>query len=300
VHRSFTWGVIVRTVVQSIRRSLSWANRTRPSVGALEAISEQSPKRKLLAPSEWLCAITDVGTSRSTNEDAFYVSPDGRLWLVADGMGGQAAGELASLLTIEAIAESLRADVGFRDVSGDQPDSRLVSALEFAHTRVLRYASQHEECRGMGCAVAAGCVSGNSLHICHSGDVRCYVLSGGLLECVTMDHSVVGRLVRSGLLRSAETQDHPDQGRLEQAVGVPGRFKPAVTTRQLVTSDRVLLCSDGLWEALSDEDIAGVLLSDGSMRQLATVLVDRATVLAGEDNITAVVYEHRVSASCDP
>ncbi len=252
--------------------------------------AEESLRRRTFAPADGVCGITDVGPCRPNNEDNFYLSPDGPLWIVADGMGGQAAGELASALAIEAIAESVNS-LGSQslDVSAGEI---LANAFALAQKRVLNYGAEHEECRGMGCALLAAHIQKDLLHVCHVGDVRCYVWSVGTLRKITEDHSVVGHLLEMGMLTSEQARQHQDRGRLRQAIGLPRGIKPDLNAHQLNRGDRVLLCSDGLWDALPDDEIAAVLASPGSMRQLATVLVDRAIAAGAEDNITALLYEH--------
>jgi len=210
-------------------------------------VAEESVRRRLLATSTRLCGITDVGAYRPNNEDNFYLSPDGLLWIVADGMGGQAAGELASALAMEAIAEAV-SSAGVRgpvDPLGSV-GTRLSNAFALAQARVVNYSVEHEECKGMGCAVMAAYLDGEVLHTCHVGDVRCYVWSRGSLERITVDHSVVARLMGLGLLTEEQARHHQDRGRLHQAVGLSRGIKPDLNSRHLLPGDRVLVCSDGL------------------------------------------------------
>lgn len=144
----------------------------------------------------------------------------------------------------------------------------------------------------MGSATLAAYLDGDVLHICHVGDVRCYILSSGSLAQITEDHSAVSDLVRQHVLTKDQARTHQDRGRLQQAIGLTRGIKPDLNVRELKPGNRVLLCSDGLWESLPDDEIATVLGCDGSMRQLASVLVDRANSAGGEDNTTVVVYEH--------
>ena len=248
--------------------------------------------RRCVAPSRRLCAVTDIGTRRSNNEDNVFLSSDGRLWIVADGMGGQAAGEIASTLAVDAIVASM-----YDRPSSDETNEsnrvglRLLRAFARAQDSVLEYSARHDDCDGMGSAVLAAYLEGDLLHLCHAGDVRCYVLSRGALDQVTRDHSLAALLVHSGLL-SAEQARSSGKGMLEQAIGRQQGFSPALTSRPLLTDDRVLVCSDGLWDALSDEEIAAFLSGDAPVRQIATDLTDQANASGGHDNITVVVYRH--------
>jgi serine/threonine protein phosphatase PrpC len=283
-------------VLTSLRESLWRRFRSSTAGGSVvddfEPLTESTLKRQLSAPFPCLCGLTDTGVSRRNNEDAFFLSSDGNLWIVADGMGGQAAGEIASTLTIEAIA----CVVQERHASSD-PGESLVDGLHEARRRVMDYTTQNEECKGMGSAVAAVYLDHDHLHICHAGDVRCYVHRQDLLERVTEDHSIVEQLVRADVLTPDQARFHPDRSKLAQAVGLAKHFKPTLSSRVLASGDRVLLCSDGLWDLLSDDEIGSVLSSKGSMRQLATVLADRALAAGGDDNVTVVLYEHGVRPS---
>jgi serine/threonine protein phosphatase PrpC len=254
----------------------------------VKAVRDAQGGRRLVAPSPRLCAITDIGTRRSNNEDRFFLSDDGRLWIVADGMGGQAAGEIASTLAVDAIVESMNGPSPPDDPVGP----RLLRALARAQDSVLEYSAGHEDCGGMGSAVLAACLEGDRLHLCYAGDVRCYVLSRGVLEQVTRDHSLAALLVRAGLLPAEQARFHSGKGLLEQAVGLRHGFNPALTCHSLLADDRVLVCSDGLWETLGDDEIAAFLSCDAPVRQTATDLTDRANACGGQDNITVVVYRH--------
>jgi serine/threonine protein phosphatase PrpC len=286
---------MVTSLRNVIKERIDVLRRRAVPLGNRSPFAETTHRRQLFAPSRRLCGLTDIGLSRSNNEDAFHLSDDGTLWIVADGMGGQAAGEVASALAIETVATFVRAD---------EPERRgadiLVEAFHEAHAAILAYVREHGECVGMGSAALAAQLKGDTLHICHAGDVRCYVYVQGTLEVLTKDHSVVEELVRSGLLTRQAARTHPDRGQLEQALGVSRRFAPTARVHTLGDGDRVLICSDGLWESIGDEQIASVLSSDGSMRQIATVLADRAIAAGGPDNLTAIVYEHLGSAEHVP
>ena len=149
-----------------------------------------------------------------------------------------------------------------------------------------------KKCQGMGSAAIAGFVDGEALYICHVGDTRGYHFSQGKLRRVTNDHSLVWELVMSGLLTPAAARLHPQRGKLTQAIGMPVGVNPELTRLTMKPGDRVLLCSDGLWEALVEQDICRIVGSDGSMLELASMLVNTANATRGEDNITAILYEH--------
>jgi len=255
-----------------------------------------SANRRFDAPAEHVCAVSDVGRVRAQNEDAHFVSPDGGILVVADGMGGHAAGEVASALATESVIayldETRLAEIARAPQSGGDA---LVQALRVANERVIDAACD-PRWRGMGTALIVAVVSGDRLFTCHVGDVRAYVLAHGVLVRLTRDHSLVEVLVQAGAITAESARVDPRKNQLTQAIGSWGGFAPSVNMRILAPGDRVLLCSDGLWEALTDDEIAKVA-ADGPVRRSTTALVDRANSAGGRDNITAVVYEHLGSHS---
>ena len=234
-----------------------------------------------------LCAITEVGQFRTHNEDAYALSNDGLLWALADGMGGHTLGEMASTLAVSAIMEVLqpaRREIPVRD--------RLTLAFAKAQSAVAIHSLERAGWRGMGSTAVAGVVEGDIVHICHVGDSRAYHWSGGRLRRLTNDHSWAGELIAAGLLTPEQARSHPLRGSLTRAIGAKDCAVPEFTSVKVKDGDRVLLCSDGLWEALGDGELRAELGSRGSMRQVATALVDRANSASGRDNITAILYRH--------
>jgi protein phosphatase len=252
-------------------------------------------QRRLASPVDHLCAITDVGRVRDHNEDTFYISEDARVLIVADGMGGHEAGEVASALAVQVVADFFTPERQQAIAAGTEPlGPLLMQALEAAHRQVRDASQTREECHNMGTTLILAYIQGDHLYTCHVGDVRCYVQASAGLEQITQDHSVVGTLVQAGKLTPEEARVHPKKNELLQAIGLPHGIVPEVNTRVLANGDRALLCSDGLWESLSDGDVVTILAWDGSTRQRAIQLVDRANAAGGTDNITVVLYEHQV------
>ena len=270
-----------------------WGDARQAKADTWTPVLQENSGRSLSAPQRWLCAVTDVGRLRAINEDTFLLSRSGGLWIVADGMGGHAAGEVASTLTVEAIAGAIDTMYGSAASAGPAVHrARLLEAFAYASTVVFSRGLANKECEGMGSTAIAGLMSGEALHLCHVGDARGYHLSKGKFRRVTNDHSLVWQLVLSGLLNPEQARLHPHRGRVTQAIGMQS-VRPEVNTLMLKPSDRVLLCSDGLWEALPEPEIGEIVASSGSMLELASMLVDRAKAESGKDNITAILYEHR-------
>jgi len=270
-----------------------------PMPGAADKAGEKAPSqsrveragRTLFCPQPSICAITDVGRVRDHNEDAFHVSGDCAWLVVADGMGGYEAGEVAAALAIEVIAEHLTQARLASASTPDGVDSLLLEAVDAAHARVREASrSQQGDGKEMGCTLAICCLR-DGLVTCHVGDVRCYLMRGSVLHQVTRDHSTVAALVEAGQLTPEEARVHPKKNEVLQGIGMPSGVRPDVNRADLAPGDRILLCSDGLWEALSHEEMQSILASDGTVRQLAVQLVDRANSAGGHDNITAILSE---------
>lgn len=254
--------------------------------------------RRVAAPHAGLCAVTDFGLGRDHNEDAFYLSDGDDLIIVADGMGGHRAGEVASELAIAATFSFLKA----RDGAGQDEDASrrtLVDALENAHQAVVRAALGHDEWSGMGTTFIAARIEGDRLCTCHVGDVRCYLKTRDGLEQVTTDHSVVEEWVRRGELSREEARVHPQRHEITQALGKSTRIRPEVSIRTLEPGDQVVLCSDGLTQPLDDRQLASSMDEGGTVEDVALRLVDRALEAGGEDNVTVVVYEYRAEGEQD-
>ena len=281
------------SILKHLQAAIRGAPAQKQSAGAAAA-GAASPRRKTLAPSDGLCAITDVGQARERNEDVVHLSEDGRIMIVADGMGGHDAGEVASAMAVATIAEHLGAVIA--SLPGNDDGSALVqamrSALEAAQDRVLAAGNMQEGGHGMGCTLILACLQGDTLYLCHVGDTRAYLWSEGELRALTRDHSVLAELLATGELTAEQARGHTSKNEVLQAIGMPAGFDPDINVCPLRSGERVLLCSDGLWDMLSDQEIASVAGTDGSMRQLATLLVDRANDAGGHDNISVVLYEH--------
>jgi protein phosphatase len=221
------------------------------------------------------------------------VSPDGTVLIVADGMGGHEAGEVASAIAAGVLVRALG-----NLPSGEEQEpvldigTCLLGAFAEAHREIVAEAQRSSACRGMGTTAVVGLVRGSTLYTCHVGDVRCYLWGPDGLRQITQDHSEVGALLRAGRLTADEVRIHPRRNEILQALGLPGEVVPELHDVALRPGDRVLLCSDGLWETLADEDMDGILRAGGTVSEVARTLVARANEAGGTDNITVVLYDH--------
>jgi PPM family protein phosphatase len=224
-------------------------------------------------------ARTDVGLEREGNEDAFLVRPP--LFVVADGMGGAQAGEVASRTLVEVFGEA--AD------TGELPDA-LEATVQDANARIHRMAVDDPSLKGMGCTATACYVEGGRLTTAHVGDSRLYRLRDGSFEQLTEDHSLVGGLVRLGRLTPEEAEIHPQRSVILRAVGVDATVEVDLLHHDLEADDVYLACSDGLTGMVRDEVIAETLEAFPSLDVAAEMLIELANAAGGRDNITVVLF----------
>jgi protein phosphatase len=248
------------------------------------------------------CGATDIGRRRQLNQDRFLVDNDTGLYVVADGMGGHNAGEIASSLAVETIAAFIRRSQDSEKLTwpfGIEPNisygaNRLRTAVLLANRRVWREADSRPEYTGMGTTIVAALAQDSVLNICSAGDCRAYRLRAGRLDQITTDDSWVQAAYTAGVLRPENLQSHPLRSIITKAVGARETLEPNVFEHQVEGGDTWLLCSDGLHGMLRDDQISG-MLSAGThdFARLVTDLVAAANDAGGKDNITALVLRYR-------
>lgn len=247
---------------------------------------------------------TDLGRERKSNEDSLLVVEMDRvnlsaanplgLYVVADGMGGQAAGEVASGLVVSTIARAAHDDLFAKYLSGVLTESYIgswmKSAIAVANNAVLsRRAADHNN---MGSTLLMVVVFGSAAYLAHAGDSRAYYLpSDGELERVTGDHSLVEQLVRSGQITVAEARTHPKRSVIYRTMGEKEDVEADTRTLELAPGDRLVLCSDGLNGMLEDDQIVAIIRAAASPVQATRQLVAAANAAGGRDNITAIVVD---------
>ena len=224
--------------------------------------------------------LTQTGNVRRSNEDSFLLrSP---LFMVADGMGGALAGELASRMCAEAFAEL--------DLIEHQGEEALRATIGVANRRIYERSRTDAEASGMGTTVTAALVGENgTVAFAHVGDSRAYLLRDGALQRLSEDHSLVHELVRKGQLSEVEAEQHPQRSVITRALGTDEEVQIDTFTLEAKPDDVLLLCTDGLNTMISERDIAGVLASPTAAADIARQLVRAALRAGGEDNVTAVV-----------
>jgi len=230
-------------------------------------------------------AHSDVGLRRRDNEDSFLVDVAHGLFVVADGMGGHAAGEVASRLAVEAIAAALA-----EESSEPDPGQRLAQALRRANEKVIEATREQKKYRGMATTVVAVLLDGEIAYLAHAGDSRAYLWRGQVLSQLTRDHSWVGERVENGELTAEEALRHPLRMMVTRAVGGRPELDAESQQHQLAVGDLLLLCSDGLTGMLPDREIARILDEHAhDLDEAARTLVAEANRCGGADNITVVL-----------
>jgi serine/threonine protein phosphatase PrpC len=229
-------------------------------------------------------AGTDVGRTRSGNEDSYFCGRT--VFAVADGLGGHQGGEVASAAAVEPLA----ALDGRELADPAEAAEALAGAIAEANSAILDQASGNPSLWGMGTTVTAAALAGDHLQLAHVGDSRAYLLRDGSFDQVTTDHTVVGELVRRGRLTPAQAAVHPERSILTRAVGLDPRI-PVDTPDpiDLRQGDQILLCSDGLTEAVPEPQIAELLTTNPDGDAACLALIDAANNAGGPDNITLVI-----------
>jgi protein phosphatase len=240
--------------------------------------------------------LSDVGRRRETNEDELFLDSGGvyGVFAVADGMGGHAAGEVASRLAIETVVEGMRPIQDQKPLAPAEASRRIVQAVEEANRRICESIVGHQDRRGMGTTMVVLVVLEDRALIGHVGDSRAYLLRDGSLRRLTTDHSWVSEQVRMGLMSDAAAQRHPMRNIVTRALGSRAEVAVELSEEPIAPGDTLLLCSDGLNSMLGDEEIEAILRSHGAEpEQACRALVDAANDRGGDDNTTVIVIRIR-------
>ena len=245
--------------------------------------------------------VTDIGRVRQSNQDALAVLNDLNLWIVADGMGGHAGGDVASQLTVESIESYFRqhhsSAEGLREPR-TAPTAILRAGIESANQAVRTRAKLQSELAGMGTTVVLLYISKDSpfpATIAHVGDSRAYLLRDGTITPLTRDHTLMEDRIKLGILTREQAMYHPLRHILTKGVGIERTAGPDISTHHLLPGDRVLLCTDGLCKTMNDEQILQTVQStEGkSLEAVCQLMIREANRLGGEDNITVVLVSHQ-------
>ena len=233
---------------------------------------------------------THVGMKRENNEDSIFVTNEKigslpNLFIIADGMGGHNAGEIASSKAIEFFCESIK---GNKAEKGEVLDS-IFSGIKYANEAILKLSLSSAEYNGMGTTFTACVCDKSKLYIGHLGDSRAYVINKRATEQITTDHTYVHELVNAGKITAEEAKVHPSRNVIIRTLGIDSDMMADGKIHPIEANDYVLLCSDGLSNMLSDYEISEIVLGEGSLSQKVDELIRHANENGGIDNISAII-----------
>lgn len=234
-------------------------------------------------------AISDIGKNREKNQDAYYVSldKDFPLYLVADGMGGHRSGEVASTMAMDIITKEFLLSKDNLDT--DQNILKVIKgSIEKANTKIYLKSIENEECNGMGTTITLGYIFGGNIFIGHVGDSRAYLIREKEISQITEDHSYVNELLKLGSITIEEAHNHPKKNMITRAVGSSSTISMDLIVKDYKKDDILLLCSDGLFNMLDENEIYEVFNREEDIQKACEILVSMANDNGGLDNITLV------------
>ncbi|CAF1808212.1 MULTISPECIES: protein-serine/threonine phosphatase PrpC [Bacillus] len=236
---------------------------------------------------------TDTGKIRQHNEDdagIFKGKDEFILAVVADGMGGHLAGDVASKMAVKAMGEKWN-EAETIPTAPSECEKWLIEQILSVNSKIYDHAQAHEECQGMGTTIVCALFTGKTVSVAHIGDSRCYLLQDDDFVQVTEDHSLVNELVRTGEISREDAEHHPRKNVLTKALGTDQSVSIDTCSFDIEPGDKLLLCSDGLTNKVEGTELKDILQSDSAPQEKVNLLVDKANQNGGEDNITAVLLE---------
>jgi protein phosphatase len=240
-------------------------------------------------------ALSDIGQKRSVNEDraAMFERPDAiRLGVIADGMGGHNAGDIASEMAIIMLEKKfMEADLSHFD-SSPSIQEWLIHCVKEINSEIYKHSLTHEDCHGMGTTLLAALFSKHSQIICHIGDSRAYTYYEGQLIQLTKDHSYVNVLVENGEITEEEAENHPKKNLIIKSLGTEKDIEPDLILLSQRALSSILICSDGLSNKVSKADMARILTTPSSVEEKGQMLIRLANENGGEDNISLVLINN--------
>jgi len=247
---------------------------------------------------------TDVGRRRDHNEDAYDLLNDERLFLVADGLGGYAAGEIASQMAIDTVGAFFRElredeDLTWPSAADDTKslaENILANAVYLANRRIFQASRENDNYRGMSTTLVGIRFIGNTYTVAHVGDSRCYRVRDGRIEQLTEDHSLLNEFMKSRAMTTEEIKAFPYKNVIMRALGKDPECEVEVASDHAQPGDLYLLCSDGLCGEITDDDILRLALSYDDLDRMTTAMVNEANKNGGRDNVTVVtIRTHKLS-----
>jgi protein phosphatase len=235
-------------------------------------------------------ARSDIGKIRKVNEDSYYIPENEdkvKLFLIADGIGGQNHGKLAGMMTVESVVRNIYKD-------SDNPDKKamLKKAINVANNKIIEHANENEEFKGMGSTLITLLLDEDKAYITHAGDSRCYMIRNNVISQITVDNSYVEYLLQKGVISAEEAKNHPQKNLIIKAIGMESDLELDFDIIETKPEDIFLLCSDGLTSMVSDEEILHIIIKRKKDLQKAVEdLIRAAKQAGGKDNVTVILAE---------
>jgi len=240
---------------------------------------------------------TSKGKIREINQDSYYISDDENcpLFIIADGMGGHKAGEIASRMAVEIISSSFLDQI--KGSSSEMDDDSIINAIRNsiykANDEIYRKSSEVEEYSGMGTTVTMAYENNGKFFIGHVGDSRAYLLRDNQLWQMTKDHSLVEELIKNGSITREEARFHPQKNIITRALGIDKEVEIDLIVKEKLKDDILILCTDGLTNMLNDDEIKELLISSDNMQKACDFMVQLSNEKGGLDNISVVAVKFK-------
>lgn len=245
----------------------------------------------MVRPDVEMVALTDPGRLRRHNEDAVFVNPTKGVAILADGLGGYKAGEVASRMAVMLLADKLD-KLGCNEKNLETLEPELYEQVLTVNRAIYQASLRNSRYMGMGTTLVFGLFSGDSLLVGHVGDSRCYRFREGRLKCLTRDHSFLREQIDQGFLTEFEAQNSNNKGLLTRALGVDSGVSSEFHNYSLWEGDVYLFCSDGLSDMVEEEDMAQILRSpEEDLFSLGNLLIEQANNNGGDDNISVILVK---------
>ncbi|MBZ2173925.1 Stp1/IreP family PP2C-type Ser/Thr phosphatase [Schnuerera sp. xch1] len=238
---------------------------------------------------------TDIGRIRDINQDFYYISSstDCHLFIIADGMGGHKAGEIAAKIAIETISSSLEKNLKNLKLDDNYIKNSIEDSIWKANEKIYKMSLENDKCFGMGTTVTLAYENDNRIFVGHVGDSRAYLLRDNVLHQVTTDHSLVEELIRNGSISKEEAKYHPQKNIITRAVGTSKEIEVDLIVKKKIKGDILLLCTDGLTNMVDDVEIKELLCNNENIQRACELLVELSNNRGGYDNITVLTIKFK-------
>ncbi|SHJ95190.1 Stp1/IreP family PP2C-type Ser/Thr phosphatase [Paramaledivibacter caminithermalis] len=240
---------------------------------------------------------THIGKIRNKNEDSFYVDEKhGRIFIVADGMGGHNAGEVASKMAIEKVSKFIDNNINNVSLQNENEITSLIeNAINEGNIEIYKQSSSFENWDGMGTTITMALFVNNKVYLGHVGDSRAYLLKDNELTQLTEDHTLVCELVKNGSITEVEAKSHPKRNVITKALGTEINPIPDILSIEVDDGDIIILCTDGLTNAVDNYMIKDIFLKKSNLQEACDFLINEANNRGGVDNITLIAIRYRHS-----